>query len=78
MPSPVGIGTHSSITNCTDSPINGSRNVEPISPAPPSMEAGAVTDSNESSNSPESLRDTCTLQLMFPTLPVFHFLENEF
>ena len=52
--------------------------LEPISPASPSVDAGVVIDSGESSNSPESLCDTGALQLMFPTLPVFHFLENEF
>ena len=56
----------------------GTSHLAPISPAPPRVEAGAVTDSDESSNSPESLRDTRALQLMCPTLPVFHFLENEF
>ena len=57
---------------------HGPSTLEPISSASPSVEAGAVIDSSESSNSPESLRDTGVLQLMFPTLPVFHFLENEF
>ena len=56
----------------------GASHLAPISPAPPSVEAGAVTDSDESSNSSESLRDTLALQLMCPTLPVFNFLENEF
>ena len=64
-------------------PVSSSSNYDPstlgpISPAPPSIEANAVIDSDESSNSPESLRDTRALQLMFPALPVFHFLENEF
>ena len=55
----------------------GTSHLEPISPVP-HTEAGAVIDSDESSNSPESLCDTRALQLMFPTLSVFHFLENEF
>ena len=64
-------------------PVSSSSNHDPstlgpISPASPRVEAGAVTDSDESSNSPESLSDTRALQLMCPTLPVFHFLENEF
>ena len=62
----------------SSSSMHGPSTLEPISPASPSVEAGAVLDSGESSNSPESLRDTRALQLMFPTLPVFHFLENEF
>ena len=57
---------------------SGSRNVEPISPALPSVESGAIIDADASSSSPESLRETRALQLMYPTLPVFHFLENEF
>ena len=56
----------------------GASHLAPISPAPPRVEAGAVTDATASSSSPESLRDTGAPQLMFPTLPVFHFLENEF
>ena len=56
----------------------GTSHLAPISPDPPRVEAGAVTDANASSSSPESPRDTGALQLMFPTLPVFHFLENEF
>ena len=56
----------------------GSSNVEPISPALPSVESGAIIDADASSSSPESLRETRALQLMYPTLPVFHFLENEF
>ena len=51
------------------SSIHGPSTLEPISPVSPSVEAGAVIDSGESSNSPESLRDTRALQLMFPTLP---------
>ena len=62
----------------SSSPIHGPSTLEPISPASPSVDAGAVINSSESSHSPESLRDTGALQLMFPTLPVFHFLENEF
>ena len=56
----------------------GTSHFAPISPAPPRVEAGAVTDANASSSSPESLRDTEAPHLMFPTLPVFPFLENEF
>ena len=63
-------------TSPLSSSINGPSNIEPISPAPPSVEAGAVIDSGESSNLPESLQNTRALQLMFPTLTVFHFLEN--
>ena len=62
----------------SSSSIHDPSTLGPISPAPPGVEAGAVIDSGESSNLPESLRDTCALQLMFPTLPVFHSLENEF
>ena len=68
----------SDISSLSSSSINGPSNLALISPAPPSVEAGAIIDSGESSNLPESLRDTRALQLMFPTLPVFHFLENEF
>ena len=62
----------------SSSSIHGPSTLEPSSPAPPRVETGAVIDSSESCNSPESLRDTRALQLMFPTLSVFHFLENEF
>ena len=68
----------SDTTPVSSSPIHGPSTLEPISPASPSVEAGAVIDCSESSHSPESLCDTGALQLMFPTLPVFHFLENEF
>ena len=81
---PAGHDNNSDIVLGSDTPpVSSSSNYDPstlgpISPAPSSVEAGAVTDSDESSNSPESLRDTLALQLMCPTLPVFHFLENEF
>ena len=56
----------------------GPSNFEPISPALPSVESGAIIDANASSSSPESLREIRALRLMYPTLPVFHFLEHEF
>ena len=81
---PDGHDSHNDIHLGSDTPrvsssrIHGPSTLEPISPASPSVEAVAVIDSSESSHSPESLRDTGALQLMFPTSPVFHFLENEF
>ena len=56
----------------------GPSNHEPISPAPPSVETGAVIDANASSSSAESLREICAIQLRYTTLPVFHFLDHEF
>ena len=42
----------------SSSPIHDPSNLGPISPALPTVKTGAVLDSGESSNSPESLRDT--------------------
>ena len=72
----IDLGSHT--PPVSSSPIHDPSTLGPISPALPTVQAGAVIDSGESSNSPELLRDTHALQLMFPTLPVFHFLENEF
>ena len=62
----------------TSSLTIGPSNLEPISPALPSVETGAIIDANGSSSLLESLREICALQLMYPTLPVFHFLDHEF
>ena len=62
----------------SSSSIHGPSTLEPSSLAPPRVETGAVIDSSESSNLPESLCDTHALQLMFymPYIICLSFLRK--